>query len=327
MGLYGYRVTSRQQPVNSQFLDHMHHVFCGSEVVDDGWHDQVREHLTNDKFVDLEQKLEEFHANESCREWLRVAVNCYLAELQGNKRPLADVLEGWEFLFIVGIPRSGGTYLLKEAIRATGQDYRKVHRGFYHDGFPAYQLFRKETGLAHASKSTWDTIQMAIMGRVEAEVRNIRIVPKKLHTLQMEPGLAKRLGGRIYKTHRAVEGVTQSVLDMGGGMPQDGYIPRHRTAIERQVWDMLIHHGYSIDDVRIMPYMGAMKLFHWFYEQEMKSLHGVECQFEDMARHAADIHSLYGSKLKPEEFVCKQRKSSLSSRSVPRVGGLQAVGT
>ena len=73
---------------------------------------------------------------------------------------------------------------------------------------------------------------------------------------------------------------------------------------------MLLYHGYAPDDIRLMPYMRALRLYWQFYQDEAEGLQGRLCKFSEMDKHGKAIHEFLGSDLEPEEFIWKSKSPS-----------------
>jgi hypothetical protein len=76
-------------------------------------------------------------ADARTRGFLARAIQMYGEAIQGHN--LADrYFAGKRFWFVVGPPRSGGTYVLSRLFRAHGLEMRDFHQQMVHDGIPSY---------------------------------------------------------------------------------------------------------------------------------------------------------------------------------------------
>ncbi|OYV89697.1 MAG: hypothetical protein B7Z57_11795 [Acidiphilium sp. 37-60-79] len=103
----------------------------------DGSYDWAAQHID---FLHAPEKLPKlddgfFHTPLSKR-ILDELLEIFLCLISGEHKSIQDYLTGVKFAFVVGYPRSGGSYLTKELFRSVGIDHRRVSEALAHDGFP-----------------------------------------------------------------------------------------------------------------------------------------------------------------------------------------------
>lgn len=309
--IYSIKVPSTKLPIAAQFVHYLHHKQFGSELKNNGWHDQESEGLTDEFLEGTEEKLQDV-LQSPAREHIRRALSVTSAMMAGNDLPMRQLIGEKEHLWIVGAPRTGGTYLLKEAMRAVGKDYTQAWGALYHDSFPPLTAFRSDPEPARSLKTVYGLAQYFVMASLE----DGEVIPKKLHTLTAIPEFANKYLDNIYVTERHPMDACMSMLAKGGGMPADRRMPRNRTNIERQCWDMLMFHGEDPQEVRQMDYWDVYLRFWNLYKAEADQLKAKHVPYRSLPHVAKQIHEKYGSGHEPEPF-----KDTEYDRAVLHRGG------
>jgi hypothetical protein len=285
-------------PTGEPFVHYLHHKFCGSELPTTDWWDQTNENLTDERLTDTQQKYDELLQSPG-RVPLRRALTVTAAMMAGNDQPMRGLIAEKEHIFIVGAPRTGGTYLLKECLRAVGKEYKGQYGAVYHDAFPPVTSYREEPEPCRQMRAIYGFAQYFVMASLE----DGEVIPKKLHTLTAESRFANKYLRNVYITSRHPADACMSMLARGGGMPLDRRMPRDRTNIERQVWSLLVYHGISPDEIRQMDYWDAYLSYWNLYRKESEQLNGVRVNYCDLPAVAELIHDKYSSGLACEPFV------------------------
>ena len=296
--IYSIRVPSEHLPIAAQFVHYLHHKQFGSELPKQNWWDQANEDLTDERLTDTNEKLDEV-LESPARGYIRKALHVTSAAMAGNDKPLRDLIAEKEHIWIVGAPRTGGTYLLKEAMRAVGKDYSQSWSALVHDGFPPVTTYREYPEPARQMRFIYAMAQYFVMASLE----DGPVIPKKLHTLIAEPAFANKYLRNIYVTERHPADSCMSMLTKSGGMPRDRRMPRDRMNIERQVWQLLLFHGVKPDSIRQMDYWYAYLQYWNLYRKESGLLNGQRVNYDDLPEVAKRIHEQYGSGLEPEAFI------------------------
>jgi len=292
------KTTDEQLPIAAQFIHYLHHKQFGSELPLTGWWDQVGEDLTDEKFDDTDEKLTEI-LESPARGHIRRALDVTAAMMAGNDGPMRDLIAEKEHIWIIGVPRSGGTYLLKECMRAVGKDYTTTWGQLCHDGFPPVTSYRENPEPARSMRFIYAMAQYFVMASLE----DGDVIPKKLHTLIAEPGFVNKYLTNVYITRRHPMDSCMSMLGRGGGMPEDRRMPRDRTNIERQVWDLLAYHGVDPDNTRNTDYFYTYLEYWNLFTKELDKLNGTRVNYNELPTIAEGMHERYESGLEPETFV------------------------
>ncbi|HKK16980.1 MAG TPA: hypothetical protein VJ981_09740, partial [Gammaproteobacteria bacterium] len=152
MGL-NLTLTDQELPVSPAFIEFLHATLKGGEYHVGDWFGQEGEGLaTNDgRFSDIQQKAQEVISHPQGKALVLKAYRYFKEMLTGKLDTLKNI-NRFQFYFVVGIPRTGGTYLTKQLFRASGIDYTKVQNALAHDGFPHLaHLSFKQVGNIHTN--------------------------------------------------------------------------------------------------------------------------------------------------------------------------------
>lgn len=198
-----------------------------------------------------------------------------LALLSGHYPVVRQYLQDDHFLFVVGYPRSGGSYLTKELLRGIGLEHTRVSEALAHDGFPEIRSHWYGPGYAgkqpyfHLQDSVFQVAEFLVIAhlyyrrKASALISGQWVIPKKMHKLVYWAGSLKMLLGQgaadYLVTIRHPIPTAISIYEKCGGLPGDGRFPAQpRSAIERWVYDDLIWLGHADQDIVHMDYFQAV---------------------------------------------------------------------
>ena len=197
-----------------------------------------------------------------------------IALLSGQYPAVRQYLQGDHFAFVIGYPRSGGSYLTKELLRGLGFEHTQVSEVLAHDGFP--ELREHWYGPGHGG-TPYFHLQEAIAQVAEfltvphlyyrhqssANPDGRWLIPKKMHKLIYWAGSFKMLLGRgnadylITLRHPAPTAI--SIYEKCQGLPADGRFPQQpRCAIEKWIREDLTWLGHSDAAISRMDYFTAV---------------------------------------------------------------------
>ena len=201
---------------------------------------------------------------------LQVAV----ALLSGNYPLVRDYLKETRFAFVVGYPRSGGSYLTKELLRAVGLDHKRVSEALAHDGFPelrdTWYDWKGNRPYYHLQETYFQVAEFLVIANLYFKTKTARLAdgrwlaPKKFHKMVFWAGSFKMLLGQgradYLVTVRHPLPTAISIYEKCGGLPADGLFPAMatRSAIEHWVLDDLLHLGFGQAEIARMSYFEAV---------------------------------------------------------------------
>lgn len=144
------KLTDRELPVSPAFIGFLHRYIARKEP-EVTWHDQVSEELIVP--ASFEEAVKQTAAvaaqvlqHPVGRQAIYRSYELLTAFLTGRPEKLRALHEGHRFICVVGCPRHGGTYLVKQLFVALGMDPARVPNALAHDGFPAAAPFRFQQG-------------------------------------------------------------------------------------------------------------------------------------------------------------------------------------
>lgn len=198
-----------------------------------------------------------------------------LALLRGDYEFVRNYLAQLRFVFIIGYPRTGGSYLTKSIVRVTGLDHKNVPEPLAHDSYPNIMdsWTRDDTGqsLSYFYESFYQLAEFLVLSKLYWQQKTrmnkaqTYLVAKKIHksvyagqgfkTL-FRPGQADYL-----LTIRNPLPVAISVYEKSGGLPPDGKFPakQQRSFIEVVIFRDLLALGYSVDEIARLDYYQAVE--------------------------------------------------------------------
>ena len=188
--MYTVRLGSQTLPLSQQFIAAL------TEAGPD-WTDQASGRLQSYAVGDVGGKLA--RVLTAHRADVQRALDTLIALLDGE-RPAKRLI------FIVGAPRTGGTYLTQAICRYHGVDTEQ-HAAVLHDGFPALGTLADLPLPKRRLHMAWQWAQwLALVGDVAV---------KKLHTLVYDMEMADFLGAEVIGTTRDPDDALASLLRRG----------------------------------------------------------------------------------------------------------------
>jgi len=313
-------LTDAELPASPAFIEFLHATLTGGDYHVGTWYLQEEELLDHDgeRFDGLAEKVRAMMQHPQGTQAIMRSYRFFKEMLTGKMDTLRD-LRRFHFIFVIGIPRTGGTYLTKQFYRAAGIDYTQVQNALAHDGFPhlAVLSFPDNRYNAHttsllqlAEYLTMVEIYFTRHGRLAYQ--GGIVVPKKFtKAIYNFPLLRALLGDSAdyVITTRHPLGMIQSVLDKSGGMPSDGKFAV-RSAIERWALDDWLQWQIPETKVMNMSYVHVMleywKRFHFQLAMSgipaMPNARLVPHGPESMRETVRAYYQAFGTTLEPEPF-------------------------
>jgi hypothetical protein len=197
-----------------------------------------------------------------------------IALLSGNYPAVRDYLKQTHFAFVIGYPRSGGSYLTKELLRTVGLDHTRVSEALAHDGFPELRQtwydWAGDRPYFHLQEAIFQVAEFLVIAnlyfrrKTEPRADGIWLAPKKMHKLVSWAGSFKMLLGQgradYLVTVRHPVPIAISIYEKSGGPTADGRFPAQapRSAIERWILTDLMHLGFTLRELVEMDYFDAV---------------------------------------------------------------------
>jgi len=263
-------------PASPPFIEFLHATLTDDKQYVGRWYAQDEEDLASDKgrYADIQEKARFVMSKQEGVDRI-VQSYRYFKEILIGRPETVQRMNRFRFFFVVGIPRTGGTYLTKQVFRAVGVDYTGVQNALAHDGFPHLAVLsfggrgnvHTNSLLQLAEYLTMVEIYFTQHGRLAYQ--GGIVVPKKFTKAIYNFPLVQELFGNDSNyliTLRHPLAMIQSTLDKSGGMPENGRFAV-RSAIERWAVEEWSRSGVSAEDASRMDYfevmLGYWKRFHY----------------------------------------------------------------
>lgn len=340
------RLTDRELPVSPVFIDFLAHILDGRPFDDREWADQTSEAL-NFGLPELQLRAEAAAPgvmnDARGRAHIGRAYSLLLALLTGDFAPIGELQRRFHFINVIGIPRTGGSYLTAELYRALGIAPHSVPFALAHDGFPEAGPFEiapqanSWVRSLHTMAEYLSMVELYFGARTPHQGRIV--VPKKLTKGIYAGGFFHRILGEAVEhliTLRHPVAACVSSYEKSGGLPADG-----RFAIRSNIEDWcrrdLLYTGCTADELVRMDYFDAYlrywEQYHYYIAttglSANREMRVVVYGKERLQAQAAAFHQRYGSKLAPGEFkisdTARRRHPDWIERSAPALQRVAAL--
>ncbi|MFI4979048.1 MAG: hypothetical protein ACHQIO_01740 [Nevskiales bacterium] len=340
------RLTDRELPVSPVFIDFLAHLLDGRPFDDREWADQTSETL-NFGLPELQRRAEAAAPgvmnDARGRAHIGRAYSLLLALLTGDFAPIGELQQRFHFINVIGIPRTGGSYLTAELYRALGIAPHSVPFALAHDGFPEAGPFEiapqanSWVRSLHTMAEYLSMVELYFGARTPHQGRIV--VPKKLTKGIYAGGFFHRILGEAVEhliTLRHPAAACVSSYEKSGGLPADG-----RFAIRSNIEDWcrrdLLYTGCTADELARMDYFDAYlrywEQYHYYIAttglSANREMRVVVYGKERLQAQAAAFHQRYGSKLAPGEFkvsdTARQRHPDWIERAAPALQRVAAL--
>lgn len=315
-------LTDEEIPVSPVFVEFLYHsITQDGEFFVGEWYAQEKEELVEnkDRFEGINSKVAAILAEQKGKEAVIRSYRYFKEMLTGNPNALNHIAK-YHFFFVIGIPRTGGTYITKQLFRACKVDYTTVQNALAHDGFPhlAPLEFRGEKGgnihtnglLQLAEYLTMVDLYFSKHGKL-AHKGGI-MVPKKFTKGVYNFPLIRTVFGdnaSFIITIRDPLGMIQSIADKSGGIPENGKFTV-RSMIEKWALSDWMERGFEESAIKDMPYVDVLLgYWHRYHCQiAMQSIPNmprtsiVTFGVKEMTEFMKNLFDDLGVDLKPEKF-------------------------
>jgi hypothetical protein len=328
MGLE-FKLTDRELPASPAFIHFLaRKLGRGRPGGSEGWVDQRSERLLTlaeeDSQAEAAAAADAVMAEPAGRERVARAYGLLYAFIIGDTAHLEELRSRFHFVNVIGIPRSGGTYLTAEIYRALGLAPEEVPQAPAHDSFPTigpFELSPGNNGWIVTLKTMAEYLTMVewyFEGR-EPHAGKI-VVPKKLTQASYAGGFVRQVLGEQAEyllTVRHPAAACVSTYEKSGGLPKTGLFAV-RSNIEAWCRRDSIHAGLSSERLAALDYF-EVYLEYWehYYSQlastglaASSTLRVVPYGQDVLQSLAQRYHDDYGSGLLACEFHV-ERKAAL----------------
>lgn len=314
-----FTLSDRELPASPVFVRFLAAMLFGETRAPEDWADQTSEHLSQSRPEDSRIAIEagqRVMADPRGRELVARAYGYLAALLIGDLDPVEEFRSRFRILAVVGIPRTGGSYLTSELFRALGMQPSEVPHALAHDSFPEVEPFaigNDGNSWVRALKTAAEYMVMTELYFGDRPQHAGQItVPKKFTQAVYAAGLFRQLmgpGARTLLTVRHPVAAAVSTYEKSGGLPPGGRFAV-RSNIEAWCRRDLAMAGCDEGVIAEMDYFEAY-LRYWESYHLAVAVNGlagcpdptvVAFGKEALQSLAQSLHVDLGSVLTPREF-------------------------
>jgi hypothetical protein len=341
-----FKLTDRELPVSPVFIEFLAQVLSQRPLDRQIWSDQLSENLSvadDDRPRRVTEAAAFVMGDAAGRELLARAYGLLFSLLTGDLLPLRELQSRFHFINVIGIPRSGGSYLTAELYRAIGMLPEQVPSALAHDSFPEAQPFQLQSGInswivSLKTMAEYLTMVDIFFGQRRCHSGKI-VVPKKLTKGIYAGAFFRRVLGEemecvVTLRHPAASCV--STYEKSGGLPVSGHFTV-RSNIEEWCRRDLIYTGSQAEHLKTMDYFDAY-LRYWEQYHLSLAMTGLSGNREfsvvafgpsALQSVAQSFHTRYASGLQASEFHVSDKARRLHpewiQRAQPSVDRIAAV--
>ncbi len=337
-------LTANDLPPSPIFVDFLARFLSARGISEETWHDQLSEQLSDAPRRMRERaggQLQSVAIDGAAQQAIRSAYGWFRELATSNLDALRTLHERYRFIAVIGIPRSGGSYLIAELFSALGYEPSSVPAALAHDGFPEAGptvFMPRHNGWMRTMLTTGEYI--AMLELFFADRRGSRIhVPKKLTKAIYQSGFFKQILGRdaeLVVTVRHPLACCVSTYEKSGGLPPGGTFT-DRSTIEHWIRRDLLSAGTSAEELATLDYFSAY-LGYWEQYYTALAMSGLvrntrttviafgAARMQDLA---ARWHGRFASGRAPAKFLTRAGLQDLhpewlhrSLDAIERVGSL-----
>jgi len=226
-----FKLSDRELPASPAFVRFLDGMVSGKQHRE-VWPDQLSEELTHrvgTETATAEESAARVMQDSVGRAHVTRAYTLLAALLTGDMEPLTALQSQFRFISVIGVPRTGGSYLTAELYRSLLIEPHAVPAPLAHDGFPdagPFELKRGFNSWIVTLKTVAEYLTMVEIFFAHHRGHQGRIVvPKKLPQSVYAPSLFQHLFGRgsdwVFTVRHPVAACVSS-YEKSGGLPADG---------------------------------------------------------------------------------------------------------
>jgi len=315
MGLE-FKLSDRELPVSPVFVHFLARVLQGLPFDREIWAEQRSESLSPNQVDGVGNAAAIVMGSSWGREQLARAYTLLFALITGDLGPLYELQSRFQFVTVIGIPRTGGSYLTAELYRALGMVPERTPNGIAHDSFPEAAPFHLQSGInswivSLKTMAEYFTMVEIFFGNQKPHSGKI-VVPKKLTKAAYAGGFFHRVlgeGAEHVLTVRNPVASCLSTYEKSGGLPANGRFAV-RSNIEEWCRRDIQHTSRCAEELNGMDYFDAYLRYWEQYHMSIamtglsasRNLKIVAYGKSALQSSAQSYHNRYKSGLQASEF-------------------------
>ncbi len=303
------KLTDQQFPISPVLVDFLYR-FLENQSIDASWQDQHREKLSNDAHSvrdTAQANLSRVLSNPVAINTINRSYDLMMSIMFGHMDKLAVFQQCYKFMLVVGIPRSGGSYLTKHLFKSIGIDPARVSRAIAHDGFPnpmPFQMIPQYNPYTSLMRQTAEYLAMTELFFGDRQTAGSPvIVPKKITLATYHGAFFREVMGpdtECIITLRHPVAACISTYEKSGGLPKNGKFVV-RSNIEDFAQRASLFSGTSQDTISSSKYFDIYLHYWETYHYNLATTglmqpgnHTIVCYGEQtMQAAAADLYTRF----------------------------------
>lgn len=198
-----------------------------------------------------------------------------LAIVGGNYEFIRQYLKDIHFVFIVGYPRTGGSYLTKSIFHSMNLDHKQLPEPLAHDSFPNipdnWHDVEERGKISYFYEAFVQLAEFLVISKAYCQAKLPKtkagkyLMVKKMHkAIHIGHGLKMLFNpGQVdyLLTFRNPLPIAVSIYEKSGGLPKNGLFPANepRSAIEVMINYDLLMEGYTLNEISRLDYFQAVE--------------------------------------------------------------------
>jgi len=257
-------LTRDDLPLSPVFIEFLARFLGDEGIREETWHDQLSEELSEGPKKarsSAGSQLQKLALDGAAQAAIKSAHDWFRQLATSNLDALRILHERYRFIAVIGVPRSGGSYLIAELLAALGHEPSSVPAVIAHDGFPEASptvFMPRHNGWMRTMLTTGEYIAMLELFFTQQHEGRIH-VPKKLTKAVYAPGFFRQILSRdseFVVTVRDPIACCISTYEKSGGIPAGGVFTE-RSTIEHWIRRDLLSAGIDRNELASLDYFSA----------------------------------------------------------------------
>ncbi len=315
-----FNLTGSDFPPSPLFIDFLARFSHTTGFTEESWHEQLSEELSGAPRKMRERaaaQLQRLALDGTAQAAIESAYGWFRQLATSNLDALRQLHQRYRFIAVIGVPRSGGSYLIAELFAALGYEPASVPAAIAHDGFPEAGptvFMPRHNGWMRTMLSTGEYIAMLELFFAKRQGTRIE-VPKKLTKAIYASGFFRQILGsdaQLIVTVRHPLACCISTYEKSGGLPPEAAFSE-RSTIEHWMRRDLLRAGTSAEELATLDYFSVYVRYweHYYTALAMSGLIRnarttvVGFGTKPMQGLATHWHSRLGSGRAPAKFLTR----------------------
>jgi hypothetical protein len=300
------------------FIDFIAHWLDGTSFDGQAWVDQTVEALNSNAELlrSSNMRLERLITDEIAQSVIKQVYQWFYELCTIPADAVKKLHDRFKFIAIVGVPRTGGSYLTAEVFSSLGYKPASIPAIIAHDGFPdahPYLASLSENSWIHCLFSMSEYLAILELYFKKHSQNGKILIPKKMTKAVYAGGFFNSVLGQdveVIITVRHPIASCISTYEKSGGFPFDARFVS-RSTIEKWIRRDVIHTGSTQEELKETDYF-CVYIRYWEQFHINLAMSGLTSHrnyrivpygIESMQQTANDFHSQFGSNRRASNFI------------------------